>query len=72
MGRPARGNSRVINTPTFMDAKNLQPFINQELKEMINKVDMILSFKKKEKRYILLYRFRIRLLNTAITKQGVT
>ena len=41
LGRPARGNSRVINTPTFMDAKNLQPFINQELKEMINKVDYL-------------------------------
>lgn len=40
-GRPSRGNARLINTPVFMDAKNLQPFINQELQDMINKVDYI-------------------------------
>ncbi|AKG07027.1 hypothetical protein AAX06_01195 [Moraxella bovoculi] len=38
LGRPARGNARLINTPVFMDAKNLQPFINQELIQMINKM----------------------------------
>lgn len=41
LGRPARGNTRLINTPVFMDAKNLQPFINQELTQMINKIDYL-------------------------------
>lgn len=41
LGRPSRGNARLINTPVFMDAKNLQPFINQELNELINKIDYI-------------------------------
>lgn len=33
--RPARGNARVINMPVFLDAKNLQPFIGQDLIDMI-------------------------------------
>ncbi|MCL1999635.1 MAG: P63C domain-containing protein [Turicibacter sp.] len=39
--RPSRGNSRVINIPVFMDAKNLQPFITSELQAVINKIDYI-------------------------------
>lgn len=31
--------ARLINMPVFMDAQNLQPFISQVLKAMINKVD---------------------------------
>lgn len=41
LGRPARGNARLINTPVFMDAKNLQPFISQELREVINKIEFV-------------------------------
>lgn len=41
LGRPSRGNARLIDTPVFMDAKNLQPFINQELKDVINKIEFI-------------------------------
>ncbi len=38
LGRPPRGNSRVINTPVFMDANNLQPFVGKDLRGVINKV----------------------------------
>lgn len=38
LGRPPRGNSRVINTPVFMDAQNLQPFIKDDIREVINKI----------------------------------
>lgn len=41
LGRPARGNSRVIGIPTFMDAKNLQPLITQDLRDVINKIEYI-------------------------------
>lgn len=39
LGRDPRGNSRLINTPAFIDAKNLQPFITQELRDKINKIE---------------------------------
>jgi hypothetical protein len=39
LDRPSRGNARVIGIPAFMDAKNLQPFIDQDLQAVINKVD---------------------------------
>ena len=32
LDRPARGNSRVIGIPVFMDAKNLQAFIDEDLR----------------------------------------
>lgn len=32
LGRPTRGNSRVIGIPVFMDAKNLQVFIDEDLR----------------------------------------
>jgi hypothetical protein len=41
LGRPARGNARLINTPTFMDAKNLQPFVSDELLRVINRVEYL-------------------------------
>ena len=41
LDRPVRGNSRLINIPVFMDAQNLQPFVNAELMEVINKIDYI-------------------------------
>ena len=41
LGRPQRGNSRVINIPTFMDAANLQPFIDDELMGLTNKIPYI-------------------------------
>lgn len=28
LDRPSRGTTRLINVPTFMDARNLQPFIS--------------------------------------------
>lgn len=41
-GRPSRGtrgsNAGLINTPAFMDAKNLKPFINHDVISLINKV----------------------------------
>lgn len=41
LDRPARGNSRVIGIPTFMDAKNLQQYVNEEVKDVIKKVDYL-------------------------------
>ena len=41
LGRPPRGNTRVINIPTFMDAANLQPYIDEELMRVINKIPYI-------------------------------
>jgi hypothetical protein len=38
-GRVQRSNNRLINMPAFMDAKSLQPYIDQELKSLINPVD---------------------------------
>lgn len=39
LDRPPRGNSRVIGIPTFMDAKNLQPFVDEEVMSVITKVE---------------------------------
>ncbi|NQG98030.1 hypothetical protein HO675_08030 [Streptococcus suis] len=39
LDRPARGNSRVIGIPTFMDAKNLQPLISSDLRAVIKKIE---------------------------------
>ena len=41
LDRPSRGNARIPNTPVFMDAKNLQPFISDDLKEVINKIEYV-------------------------------
>ncbi len=41
LDRPRRGNSRVIGVPAFMDAQNLQKFINQELIDRISKVEYL-------------------------------
>ena len=41
LDRPSRGNARIPNTPVFMDAKNLQPFISNDLKEVINKIEYV-------------------------------
>ena len=41
LDRPTRGNSRVIGIPVFMDAKNLQPFIDEDLRKVINKVEYL-------------------------------
>lgn len=37
--RTPRSNNRLINTPAFIDAKNLQPYINQELKALIKPIE---------------------------------
>lgn len=39
LNRPKRGTERVIGIPTFMDAKNLQPFISSDLENVINKIE---------------------------------
>lgn len=41
LGRPVRGTSRIDQIPTFMDAKNLQPFIDESLMNMIKKVEYV-------------------------------
>ena len=41
LDRPSRGTTRLINVSTFMDAKNLQPFINENLNSVINKIEYI-------------------------------
>lgn len=49
LDRPARGNARVIDIPVFIDAKNLQPFIDEDLRAVINKIEYVnLSNKKQE------------------------
>lgn len=37
--RVARSNARLINTPAFMDAKSLQPFISKELEQLIKPIE---------------------------------
>lgn len=37
-GRVQRSNARLINMPAFLDAKNLQPFIGEDLKPLINQI----------------------------------
>ena len=39
LDRPSRGNARVIGIPVFIDAKNLQPFITDELRAVINRIE---------------------------------
>lgn len=41
LDRPVRGTTRVINLPTFMDAKNLKPFISSDLESVINKIEYV-------------------------------
>lgn len=38
LDRPVRGNARVINIPVFMDAQNLQAYISEDLRAVINKI----------------------------------
>lgn len=38
-GRIPRSNNRLINIPAFMDAKSLQPYIDQELKALIKPLE---------------------------------
>jgi P63C domain len=40
-GRVARSNNRVINIPAFIDAQNLQEYIDQELKGLIKPIQYI-------------------------------
>jgi len=39
--RPRRSNARLINIPPFLDAQNLQPFIDEEVMEGIKLIDFI-------------------------------
>ncbi len=41
----------MINLPTFMDAKNLQPFISKDLEEVINKIEYIGKNGKEQEGY---------------------
>lgn len=38
LGREVRGNARLPDTPSFMDAKNLQPYISNELNDVKEKI----------------------------------
>ncbi len=40
-GRIPRSNNRLINMPAFVDAKSLQPYIDQELMSLIKQIDYI-------------------------------
>lgn len=51
LDRPVRGTTRMINLPTFMDAKNLQPFVSKELKDVINKIEYLNIEGKKQEGY---------------------
>lgn len=39
--RTPRGNARLIGIPAFMDANNLQPFVDSDLKAVIKKVEYL-------------------------------
>ena len=41
LDRPSRGNARVIGIPVFIDAKNLQAFIDDDLRGVINKIEFV-------------------------------
>ncbi len=41
LDRPGRGNARLVNIPTFMDAKNLQPFVSDDLRKVIKKIEYV-------------------------------
>lgn len=41
LGRDPRGNARLPDTPSFMDAQNLQPFISDELNSVKKKIQYI-------------------------------
>lgn len=55
LGRTARGQRKKyleeINIPGFIDAKNLRPFIDKELLEMISPVAYLNEFNRKKKGY---------------------
>lgn len=51
LDRPVRGTTRLDQIPTFMDAKNLQPFVNEDLLSIINKVQYIGTDGKKAEGY---------------------
>lgn len=40
-GRVARSNNRVINIPAFIDAQNLQTYINQDVTELIKPIEYL-------------------------------
>jgi hypothetical protein len=39
--RVARSNARLINIPSFMDAKSLQPFISKDLERLIKPIEYL-------------------------------
>ena len=51
LGRPPRGNSRAINVPVFMDANNLQQFVNEEFRSVINKIEYVNLKGKRQEGY---------------------
>lgn len=40
-GRVPRSNNRLINIPAFIDAQNLQPYINQEVEKLIKPIEYV-------------------------------
>lgn len=51
LDRPSRGNARLTNIPVFMDAKNLQPFVCEDLQGAINKIEYIDKNGKEQRGY---------------------
>lgn len=41
LGRPIRGTERIVGIPPFMDAKNLQSYITEDLKEVMTKIEFL-------------------------------
>ncbi|MBL0691736.1 MAG: hypothetical protein JJV97_05335 [SAR324 cluster bacterium] len=51
LDRPVRGTTRIMEIPTFMDAKNLQPFISDDLRNAIKKVRYLDKNQKEQQGY---------------------
>ena len=41
LGRDPRGNARIEGVPAFMDARNLQPFVDKTLREYMEKIQYV-------------------------------
>lgn len=51
LGRDARGNARIDQIPAFMDAKNIQEFVDEEVKSLIKRVDYLDRNNKQQQGY---------------------
>jgi len=51
LGRPIRGTERVVGIPPFMDAKNLQDLVTDDLASVMNKVEYLGRNGKRQEGY---------------------